>query len=146
MVFLRRAALWTRKGSEQMKLESNRLFLILFLEAIALCLIMAFRFINIEATATLLVFNLLFLSLIIHLNGTSNKKIGILTIGNIIGFFWCFVLNQFAIVCNAFFGESFSIFYAIAYPFLNFMWIVSFWSLSLAFLPKPKGTQTEVKP
>jgi hypothetical protein len=138
--------LWTRKGSEQMKLESSRLVLMLFLEAIALCVIIAFRFINIEATVTLLIFNLLFLSLTIHLNGTRNKKLGILTIGNIIGLFWSFVLNQFAIVCNTFFGEPFSIFYAVAYPFLNFMWIVSFWSLSLAFLPKPKGAQTEVKP
>ena len=31
----------------------------LFLEAIALCVIIAFRFINIEATVTLLIFNLL---------------------------------------------------------------------------------------
>jgi len=76
----------------------------------------------------------------------TQQKIGILTLGNIIGLFWSFVLNQFAIACNIFFGEPFSIFYAIAYPFLNFMWIVSFWSLSLAFLPKPKGAQTEVKP
>jgi len=128
-----------------MKVESSRLVLMLFLEAIALCVIIAFRFITIEATVTLLVFNLLFLSLTIHLNGTRNKKIGILTLGNIIGLFWSFVLNQFAIACNIFFGEPFSIFYAIAYPFLNFMWIVAFWSLSLAFLPKPKGAQTEVK-
>ena len=106
---------------------------------------MAYRFINIEATATLLVFNMFFLSLIIHLNGTRNKKLAILTLGNIIGFFWCFVLNQFAIACNIFFGESFSIFYAVTYPFLNFMWIVSFWSLSLTILPQPRSNHTEVK-
>ena len=146
MLFLRRAALWTMKGGEQVKLESNRIVLGLFVEAIALCLIIAFRFINIQATLTLLVFNMLFLSLTIHLNGTRNKKMAILTLGNIIGLFWSFVLNQFAIACSAFFGEPFSIFYAVVYPFLNFMWIVSFWSLSLAFLPKFKGAQTGVKP
>jgi uncharacterized membrane protein len=126
MIFLRRAALWTMKGGEQVKLESNRIVLGLFVEAIALCLIMAFRFINIQATLTLLVFNMLFLSLTIHLNGTRNKKMAILTLGNIIGLFWSFVLNQFAIACNTFFGEPFSIFYAVVYPFLNFMWIVSY--------------------
>ena len=106
MIFLRRAALWTMKGGEQVKLESNRIVLGLFVEAIALCLIIAFRFINIQATLTLLVFNMLFLSLTIQLNGTRNKKIAILTLGNIIGLFWSFVLNQFAIACNAFFGEA----------------------------------------
>jgi len=60
----------------------------LFLEAIALCLITSFRFINIESTATLLIFNLLFLSLAIHLNGTLNRKLGILALGNLIGLFW----------------------------------------------------------
>lgn len=39
-----------------MKFESSRLVLGLFLEAIALCLITSFRFINIESTVTLLIF------------------------------------------------------------------------------------------
>jgi len=129
-----------------MKFESSRLVLGLFLEAIALCLIICFRFINIASTATLLIFNLFFLSLIIHLNGTLNRKLGILALGNIMGLFWNFVLYYFAIAGVTFFGEPFKVFYAVSYPFLNFMWIVSFWSLSLAVLPKPKNTQVEVKP
>lgn len=116
------------------------------MEAITLCLIASFRFINIAATATLSIFNLLFLSLTIHLNGTLNKKLGILALGNIIGLFWNFVLQYFAVAGVAFFGESFNAFYAVSYPFLNFTWVVSFWSMSLAFLPKPKSTQAEVKP
>jgi hypothetical protein len=128
-----------------MKFESSRLVLGLFLEAIALCLIICFRFINIASTATLLIFNLFFLSLIIHLNGTLNRKIGILALGNIMGLFWNFVLYYFAIAGVTFFGEPFNVFYTVSYPFLNFMWIVSFWSLSLAVLPKPKSMQAEVK-
>jgi hypothetical protein len=128
-----------------MKFESSRLVLGLFLEAIALCLIICFRFINIASTATLLIFNLFFLSLIIHLNGTLNRKLGILALGNIMGLFWNFVLYYFAIAGVTFFGEPFNVFYTVSYPFLNFMWIVSFWSLSLAVLPKPKSMQTEVK-
>jgi hypothetical protein len=129
-----------------MKFKSSRLVIGLFLEAITLCLITSFRFVNIAATATLLIFNLLFLSLTIHLNGTLNRKLGILALGNITGLFWNFVLHYFAVAGVAFFGEPFNVFYAISYPFLNFMWVVSFWSLSLAFLPKPKITQAEVKP
>jgi hypothetical protein len=128
-----------------MKFESSRLVLGLFLEAIALCLIICFRFINIASTATLLIFNLFFLSLIIHLNGTLNRKLGILALGNIMGLFWNFVLYYFAIAGVTFFGEPFNVFYTVSYPFLNFMWIVSFWSLSLAVLPKPKSMQAEVK-
>ena len=129
-----------------MKLGSNRLVLGLFLGAIALCLITSFYFINIESTATLLVFNLLFFSLTFQLNGALNRKLGILALGNIAGLFWNFVLYYFAIAGVTFFGESFNVFYAVFYPFLNFMWIVSFWSLSLTILPKPKSPPAEVKP
>lgn len=129
-----------------MKFESSRLVLGLFLEAIALCLITSFRFINIESTVTLLIFNLLFLSLTFQLNGSRNRKLGMLALGNIIGLFWNFVLHYFAIAGVTFFGDPFNVFYAVSYPFLNFMWIVSFWSLSYAFLPMPKSTRAEVTP
>jgi hypothetical protein len=129
-----------------MQFQSSRLVTGLFCEAITLCLIASFRFINIAATATLLIFNLLFLSLTFHLNGTLNKKLSILALGNILGLFWNFVLQYFAFAGVAFFGEAFTGFYAVSYPFLNFMWVVSFWSMSLAFLPKLKSAQAEVKP
>ena len=115
------------------------------MEAIVLCLIFSFSFIDIAATATLLIFNLFFLSLTIYLNGTLNQKLGILSLGNIIGLLWNLVLHYFNIACITFFGESFNLFFTITYPFLNFMWIVSFWSLSLAVLPKPISIQKEVK-
>lgn len=129
-----------------MKFESSRLVLGLFVETIALCLITTFRFINIESTATLLIFNLLFLSLTFQLNGALNIKLGMLALGNIIGMFWNFVLHFLTIAGVTFFGEVFNVFHAVFYPFLNFMWIVSFWSLSLAILPKPKSMLEEVKP
>jgi hypothetical protein len=137
--------MWKRKESESMKFESNRLILGLFVEAIALCLIVSFRFINIAATATLLIFNLLFLSLTIHLNGTLNRKLVTLALGNITGLLWNFVLQYFDIAGVTFFGAPFNVFYAVSYPFLNFMWVVSFWSVSLAVLPKPKSKQSEMK-
>lgn len=39
---------------------STHIFTVLFLESIALCLIASFRFISLESTFTLLIFNLLF--------------------------------------------------------------------------------------
>jgi hypothetical protein len=89
-----------------MKFKSSRLVLGLFLETIALCLILSFSFINIASTATLLIFNLFFLSLIIQLNGTLNKKIGILALGNITGLFWNIVLYYFDIAGVAFFWRT----------------------------------------
>jgi hypothetical protein len=129
-----------------MKKILNRLVLGLSIEAITLCLILSFTLINIAATITLSIFNLFFLSITIHLNGKLNKKIGILAVGNITGLLWNFVLHYFAIAGNTFFGNPFSLAYTVAYPFLNFMWIVAFWSLSLTVFPKPSSNQTEVKP
>jgi hypothetical protein len=121
------------------KFENSRIVMLLFLEAIALCLITSFRFINIESTATLMIFNLLFVSLTFQLNGTINRKLGMMALGNVIGLLWSFVLYFFAIAGATFFGEIFRVFYAVIYPILNFMWIVSFWSLSLSVLPNPNN-------
>jgi len=129
-----------------MEFKSSRLVTGVLLEAIGLCLILSFNFINIAATATLFIFNLFFISLISQLNGTLNIKLGILALGNITGLFWNTVLHYFDIAGFAFFGEPFNVFYAVSYPFLNFMWVVSFWSLSLAVLPKPKSIQAEAEP
>jgi len=118
----------------------------LSIEAITLCLILSFTLINIAATITLSIFNLFFLSITIHLNGKLNKKIGILAVGNITGLLWNFVLHYFAIAGNTFFGNPFNLAYTVAYPFLNFLWVVAFWSLSLTVFPKPASNQTEVTP
>lgn len=129
-----------------MDLKNSRLVTGLFLEAVALCLVASFLLVDVASTATLFIFNVLFLSLTIYLNGSLNQKMFILTLGNLVGLFWNFALHYFSAAGIAFFGEPFNVFYAISYPFLNFMWVVSFWSLSLAVLPKPKNTQPEVTP
>ena len=129
----------------RMKFESNRLFSGLFLEVIALCVIASFRFINIESTIMLLFFNFLFILLTLELNGTLNRKLGMLALGNIIGLFWNFILYFFTIAGITYFGEVFNGFYAIFCPFLNFMWIVSFWSLSLAAFPRLKNPYAGAK-
>jgi hypothetical protein len=126
-----------------MKFE-HRLVSVLFLIVITLCLLASFRFINIESTATLLFFNFLFTFLTLELNGTLTRKLGVLTLGNIIGLFWNFILYLFTIAGSAYLGEMFNVVYAIFRPFLNFMWIISYWSLSLSAFPKPKNLHVEV--
>jgi len=130
----------------QMKFESSRLVSGFFLEVIALCVIASFRFISTESALMLLFFNFLFIILTFELNGTINRKLGMLTLGNIIGLFWNFIIYFFTIAGIAYFGEVFNVFCAVFSPFLNFMWIISFWSLSLAAFPKPKNLHVEVKP
>ena len=119
--------------------------MVFFVEVVALCVIVSFRFINIESTASLLIFNLLFVSLTFQLNGPLNRKLCMLALGNVFGLFCNFVFYFFAIAGVAFFGETFNLFYAVVYPLLNFMWIVSFWSMSLAVLPNPERMRAEAK-
>ena len=116
-----------------------------FLEIITLCLIASFTFISVESTAMLLIFNFLFVSLTFGLNGKLNRKLCLLTLGNVIGLFWNFTLYSLATSGNAYFGGTFNIFFRILHPFLNFVWIVSFWSLSLSALPNPKNNGAEAR-
>jgi hypothetical protein len=144
--FLRGALLSAGGRMNRLRLVNTVLVSGLFLTVIALCLSASFRFISIESTATLLLFNFLFIFLTFGLNGSLSRKIGVLTIGNVIGLFWNFMLYFFVIAGSAYFGEMFNFVYAIFRPFLNFMWIVSFWSLSLAAFPKPENLQMEAEP
>ncbi len=114
----------------------NCLFMLLFLEAIILCLMASLQFINIQSTVMLLIFNILFISLIFQLSGSLHRKIFVLTIGNIIGFFCNLIFYSFYIAGYDSFGNVFNVFYTLIYPVLNLMWIVPFWSFSLGFLPK----------
>jgi hypothetical protein len=99
---------------------------VLFLEAIVLSLIASLRFINIQSTALLIIFNLLFFTLIFQLNGSLPKKFFVLTLGNIIGFFWNLIFYYFSIAGYDSFGKPFNVFYTLVYPFLNLMWIVPY--------------------
>ncbi len=127
-----------------MQFKVTHLISVLFAEVIALCLIASFRLINFESTATLLIFNLLFTTLIFQLKGTVNRKLSLLAVGNIIGLFWSYAFCSLSAAGTSVFGEGFNVVYGVFYPFLNFMWVVSFWSLSLAILTPSKNMGAEV--
>ena len=119
----------------------NRIVSVLLVETIILCLIASYQlinnphsFANIQSTATLVIFNLLFASLMFQLHGALNRKLCLLTLGNVIGLSWNFIFNYFDVAGTFSFGENFNTLYMIFFPFLSSLWIVSFWSLSLTIL------------
>ncbi|MCW4008584.1 MAG: hypothetical protein NWF09_07860 [Candidatus Bathyarchaeota archaeon] len=52
--------------------------------------------------------------------------------------------KPFAATGTEFFGEIFTAFYALLQPIFNFMWIISFWSVSLSFFT-PENMREAVK-
>jgi hypothetical protein len=91
-----------------------------------------------ETFFTLVFFNFLFTSLIFPLNGAFAKKIFILVTGNIVGLAWNYLFYLFSYTAVDFLGNLFSIPYIILSPFINLVWIVSFWAMSLTFLASSK--------
>lgn len=117
----------------------NRLICVFSIVAILFCLLLSYFYINVDAALILLIFNFLFLSLIFPLKGSSTRKSCLLLIGNVIGFFWNALLSVLAYSGMFFFGGVFSTLYLIINPYINLIWIVSFWSISLAILANPKN-------
>jgi hypothetical protein len=121
----------------------NRLASVFFVQLIILSVFASIQFIDLKSTAILLIFNFLFVSITFQLNGSYSRKLGLLALGNMLGFLWNYTFASFAVVDASFFGETFSIIYTISYPFLDSLWIVTFWSLSLTVLPRPQVLQAE---
>jgi hypothetical protein len=115
------------------------------LEVIALCLVASFALISIESTIMLLIFNVLFVSLTFGLNGKLSRKLCLLSMGNVIGLVWGFTLYSLATFGNAYFGGAFVILFRVLHPFLYFVWMVSFWSMSLSALPNPKNNSVAMQ-
>ncbi len=119
----------------------NRIVTVLLVEAIILCLIASYFLIyksysaaQIQSTATLVIFNIIFVSLFFHLNGTLNLKLSLLAVGNFTGLCWNFIFNSLDIAGSIIYGETFNRLCLIFFPFLSSLWIVSFWSLSLTLV------------
>jgi hypothetical protein len=92
-----------------------------------------------ESAYMLIIFNFLFVSLIFPLNGTLKRKVPLLLIGDFIGLLWNNLFSLFAHAVAYHFGEFFNTPYIILSPFINLIWIVSFWSISLTALANSKN-------
>jgi hypothetical protein len=106
--------------------------------AIASYMLLSSSFVSSESVYMLIIFNFLFVSLTFPLDGTLTRKISMLLIGNIIGLFWNYLFSLFAYTVAYYLGESFNTLYIILSPFVNLIWIVSFWSISLTALANSK--------
>lgn len=104
------------------------------LAALISYMLLHFHYLSSEAVSMLIVFNFLFVSLTFPLNGTLTTKVVMLSLGNMIGLLWNYVFSLFISALISYFGELFNTLYLILSPFLNLVWIVTFYSLSLTFL------------
>ena len=108
--------------------------------AIISCILLFSPYLDTESSVMLVIFNFLFVSLLFPLHGMLLKKLCLLLVGNVVGVVWNYVFSAFANDASGYFGESFQAVYVILNPFLNLIWIVSFWSLSLATISVPRRT------
>lgn len=116
---------------------ASRLLILLFIELTPLCVLATYFLIDLQSTVVLLAFNALFLSLLLQLNGNLPLKFGLLAAGNVVGMIWNYCFHQLILYATdslIISNTALSIFYIVAYPFLNCLWVISFWALSLAAL------------
>jgi hypothetical protein len=85
----------------------------------------------------LLLFNAFFILILSQLYGDISIKASILIAGNLLGTVLNLLFYKFAQDIHTLFGLSTSIVLTVAYPILNFVWIVPFWSISLSLFSKP---------
>ncbi len=115
-----------------------KLFPAALLEVIVLCLVASLKLLTAESTIVLVFFNLLFLVFIFQVDGALNRKLIILTVGNVFGFFLNTCFFFFVAFGKQSFGGIFENFTDVMFPFLNTMWVVPYWSFSLGLLPRFK--------
>jgi len=113
--------------------------------AIASYMLLSSSFVSNESVYMLIIFNFLFVSLTFPLDGTLTRKLSMLLIGNIIGLFWNYLFSLFAYTVAYYLGDFFNTVYIILSPFVNFIWIVSFWSISLTALTNSKDEKQRLR-
>ncbi len=94
--------------------------------------------VNMSALIAISFFNLLFVFLLFPLEGPLLRKIMLLFAGNSVGVLWYLIQLSFE---EAFFflnTGAFKIIILVAKPIIDFVWIVSVWSVSLSVLASYK--------
>jgi len=123
------------KGSE---VRINHLILGFLAATFTSYLLLSSLHINNESTFMIIAFNFLFVILTFPLNGRLSRKLAMLLIGNFVGLFWNSIFSSFAAAASNHFGKSFETLHIILNPFINLIWIVSFWCISLTALSNSK--------
>ena len=110
-----------------------------FAAAVIVSCVQLVRFLDMSALVAISFFNLLFVFLLFPLEGSLLSKVGLLFAGNSVGLLWYFI--QLSLKdASVFFlsADTFMIINLVAKPLIDFVWIVSIWSLSLSVLASAK--------
>ena len=89
---------------------------------------------NLPALVGLGFFNFLFLFLLFPLEGALRRKVVLLMAGNCVGALWYLILLSFEDAVFVLNADTFKMAFLVAKPLVDFVWIVSVWSLSLSVL------------
>jgi hypothetical protein len=110
-----------------------------FAAAIILSHFQLVQILDISALVAISFFNLLFVFLLFPLEGTLLRKIVLLFAGNSVGLLWYLIQLSLKEVSIFFLStDAFKIITILAKPLIDFVWIVSIWSLSLSVLASAK--------
>ncbi len=115
----------------------TKLTLILLCALLAICLTITYRWIDLQSFATLLIFDIIFIILFTQLKGGKFAKLALLFAGNVLGMIWNCAFHLLAVqvaITQDVQPVWLSLFYTVAYPFLNIFWVITFWSFSLTKL------------
>jgi hypothetical protein len=124
-----------------LKIRPNFLHMVIgsfFAAAILLIHFHLFHILDISALVAVSFFNLLFVFLLFPLEGTLLRKIVLLFAGNSVGVLWYILQFCFEDVFFFLNSNAFRMIFLVAKPLVDFVWIVSVWSLSLSVLASYK--------
>lgn len=94
---------------------------------------------SLSAQIAITLYHLLFVFLLFPLQGPLLRKIGLLLAGNIVGGLWYLIRSAFQDAAVLFLGiDAFKIIVTVVSPIIDFIWIISLWSLSLSVLASAK--------
>jgi len=113
-----------------------------FVTVIILVHVQLIRKLDLSALTAISFFNLLFLFLLFPLEGPLLRKVVLLIAGNQVGALWYIIQLSFEETFSFLNVDTFKIIILVAKPIIDFVWIVSIWSLSLSLLA-PYKRKTE---
>jgi hypothetical protein len=129
-------------NDQKLELRYSHIVLGFSMATVFSCAVLFSHYVGDESVFMLMAFNFLFVSLTFPLNGSLATKVSLLSIGNIIGVLWVFLFSMFVHAVTGYLGAAVSALYLILGPFVNLVWIVTFYSLSLTVLANAKNKKT----
>ena len=95
--------------------------------------------IDFSALFAVVFFNLLFVFFVFPLEGPLPRKAALLIVGNGVGALWYIMRFSFEDTLFLLNMESLRMLFLVVKPLIDFVWIVTLWSISLSMLSKRKG-------